>query len=166
MYAECHEAVSSAVVIVVAFHLTLQSSLVIESVFSCMKRPTTWIRVNVPARYVLQKYIIQQFVLGLSSFFSCIFIKHKIVQQPASLCQHGTYTVEMGKDYILNWPFNWTTVLVYMQGSRIELLNKVCGLCEKTFKTFCCFELCLWEIIVHASIAEFNAQMLLLGWWF
>ena len=34
------------------------------------------------------------------------------------------------------------------------------GLYEKTFKTRCCFKLSPWQIIVHASIADFTAKTL------
>jgi len=75
-------------------------------------------------------------------------------------------TIELSYCYSLTHnPFNWTAVLVpvYMHRSRIELLAKVMlWTGRKTFKTFCGFQLSLWEISTCVSVAEFREQTLFL----
>ena len=97
----------------------------------------------------------------------------KLVLHQTKTGKHFTSNLLSQQGYMHSWaelqlPLNWATKPC---GYGIELLTEAClilqcsGLREETFKTFFCFQLSLWRIIVHVtSLTKIPARMLSLSY--
>jgi len=116
--------------------------------FSISKRAFFPVQCHIKLLKVIKGPLIVQLNWSMSRFA----ITRSLVQFHKLVWQHLKTNLTLSTAPA--WPFNWTTVLIYMYGRGIKLLTQVCPLdaakrVRQMLNIFCCFYLSRWEVIVH-----------------